>query len=239
MRFWNLFKWAVAAVLVILSFANASWLAPRPEGTLRLVAAKFEGSGCSSVEQTRRAIIAGGDAVLLDGDEKPGCPSPVEALMQLPRYDFIFRVTDGARMVAMLDQLPRKPDNRHGFIGDDKQVAAIRARKPDAWAFSIAQARKCFSDYTLLGWVTITPASCQNGTILIPLDSKWRVPGWPKRFQARMAAANTRVILTGPGAPDDAIPGLTALEQIPEIPRDYTGYAWIDEIELIGNAIRR
>ena len=240
MRIGNLIKWAIAIALVVLSFLNASWLAPDPAGGLSLIAAHSEDKpGCATLEGTRRALIDAGGGVVIDTDSAKGCLTAETALQQFPRYRFILKVSDAAKALAIFKQLDRPVDERYGFLGDAATIAAIRAQNPKAWAWTIPEARGCFADYVKLGWFGGTPASCKGTTILVPLDQKWKVAGWPRRFQARMAAAGTHVILTAPGAPADAIPGLTQLEQIPEVPRDYTGMLWLEDAALIGPSIRR
>lgn len=240
MRIANLAKWAIALGLLGLSFLNASWIAPSPKGGLQLVAAHSEDKArCATLEGVRRALIDAGSGVMLDADASGPCLSAKTALDQFPRYHFILKVEDAAKVMAIFETLKRPMDERYGFVGDAQAVAAIRAKAPDAWAWTIRGARTCFNDYVKLGWFGLTPETCKGGTILVPLDEKWKVAGWPKRFLARMAAANTRVILTGPGSPTDNIPGLTRLEQIPDVPRDFAGMLWLENAALIGPSIRR
>jgi hypothetical protein len=240
MRIGNIVRWAIAVGLLGLSFVNASWLAPEPAGALKLIGAQVGGEDdCATLDATRRALIAGGGPVVLDIDTKPGCMPATTALAELARYSFIMRTTDGEKALAVFDSIKRPIDDRYAFLGDAAAISAIRAREPNAWAFTIAEGRQCFADYTKLGWLSLVPASCKGKTILVPLDQKWKIAGWPRRFQARMAAADTRIILTAPGEPTDSIPGIAQLEQIPEIPRAYTGFAWVDDVGLIGPSIRR
>lgn len=240
MRIANLAKWAIALGLLGLSFLNASWIASSPKGTLQLVAAHSEDkTDCATLEGVRRALIDAGGGVMLDTAASSPCLSAEKALEQFPRYHFILKIDEAAKVLAMFETLKRPIDERYGFVGDAKAIAAIRAKAPGAWAWTIDGARTCFNDYVKLGWFGLTPASCKGGTILVPLDEKWKVAGWPKRFLARMAAANTRVILTGPGSPADSIPGLTRLEQIPDVPRDFAGMLWLENAALIGPSIRR
>lgn len=240
MRIANLVKWAIALGLLALSFLNASWIAASPQGALQLVAAHSKDKGeCATLEGVRRALIDAGGGVLLDADAAGQCLLAETALEQFPRYHFILKVSDAAKVLAMFERLKRPIDERYGFVGDAEAIAAIRAKAPDAWAWTIEGARTCFNDYVKLGWIGLTPKTCKGGTILVPLDEKWKVAGWPKRFLARMAAANTRVILTGPGSPTESIPGLTELQQIPEVPRDFTGMLWLENAALIGPSIRR
>lgn len=240
MRIGNVFRWLVAIGLIVLTFANASWMAPAPTGALQLIGAKVgSGDGCPTLEETRRALINGGGPVVLRFDPARPCTTPMQALVELPRYRFIFDTADGAGALAFFDAAKRPIDQRYAFFGTANALAPIRARHPEAWTFTVEEGRTCFRDYTRFGWLSLVPESCIGKTILVPLDQKWRVAGWPRRFQARMAASSTRIILTGPGEPADSIPGLTQLDQIPEIPRAYTGSVWVDDIALIGPSIRR
>lgn len=240
MRIGNLIRWIIAVGLVLLSFFNASWLAPRPAGTLQLIAGKVgAGNECPALDQIRRALIDGGGPAVLPIMPGSECAAPITALAELPRYHFLFDIRDGKAALALFEAQNRPIDSRYGFFGPEVAIAPIRSARPDVWAFSIEQGRKCFSDYAWMGWLTLVPESCVKGTMLVPLDQRWKIAGWPKRFQARMAASGTRIILTGPGQPAGMIPGLTRLDQIPEIPRDFTGMVWVDDIGLIGPSIRR
>lgn len=239
MRVANLVKWAIALGLLGLSFVNASWLAPDPQGGLQLIAAKNGKDGCATLETTRRALIDAGGGVVLDSDSAGKCLSAKTALEQFPRYRFLLRTADAAKVLGIFDALKTPVDSRYGFIGTSAAIAGIRDKVPGVWAFTIAEARTCFADYVKLGWFALVPKSCEGGTIIVPLDEKWKVAGWPRRFLARMKAAGTHVILSGPGAPADAIPGLTQLEQIPQVPRDFAGLLWLDDAALIGPSIRR
>jgi hypothetical protein len=240
MRIGNLIRWAVAIAFVGVSLMNASWMAPEPAGAMAMIGSHSEDNGdCATLEGTRRAVIDAGGPVVINANAKPVCMPAATALTQLPRYHFILNMEDGAKALAVFDGLKRPIDERYGLMGDAASVAVVRAREPKAWAFTVDEGRACFNDYVKLGWVGIVPSSCAGKTITVPIDQKWKIAGWPKRFQARMAAAGTRVILTGPDSGSGALTGLTKLEQIPEIPRDYAGFVWVDDIALIGPAVRR
>lgn len=240
MRIGNLIRWAIAIALVTLSFMNASWIAPVPNGAMAMVASKTaDKDGCATLEGVRRALIEVGGPVVLDTDAAPGCLPAKTALEQFPRYRFILKTHDADKALALFADLKRPIDERYAFVGDEATVAAIRAKAPEAQAWTIAEGRACFSDYVKLGWLAMVPESCRGKAIIVPLDQKWKVAGWPKRFQTRMAAAKTQMILAAPGEQTDAIPGLTQLEQIPEVPRDYMGWLWVDDAALIGPSVRR
>jgi glycerophosphoryl diester phosphodiesterase len=114
-------------------------------------------------------------------------------------------------------------DARQAIMASADVAAHARAAVPGLWAFDLAAARSCADDYRWTGWAG-----------LIPLDAQWSTWGWPNRFLTRMASANTRTILTGPAKSG----GVTMVEQIPEIPRDFKGAVWVEDISAIGPALR-
>jgi hypothetical protein len=231
--------WAIVLGLVIISFMNASWLAPEPTGTLKLIATRTaDKDKCPSLEAMRRALIDSGGRLVIDVDARSTCTAMAQALTQLPRYEYIIRVGDAAKALAIFDRIKRPIDNRYSFIGDAADIAVIRARAPKAWSWTPQEGRTCFADYVVRGWFGLVPDSCAGKTMLVPIDQKWKVAGWPKRFLARMAAAGTRVIMTDSDT-GSGLKGIDQLDQIPQVPRDYNGYLWVDDAALIGPAIRR
>ncbi|MFM9853827.1 MAG: hypothetical protein ACKVOJ_13635 [Sphingomonadaceae bacterium] len=231
--------WALVLGLVIISFMNASWLVGEPTGTLKMIASRTAGkAGCPSLESMRRAVIDSGGRLLIDVPGAPGCDAMAQALTQLPRYEYIIRVGDAAKALAVFDRLKRPIDERYSFTGDTAAIAIIRAHAPKAWSWTVQEGRTCFADYVVRGWLGLVPDSCAGKTMLVPLDQKWKVAGWPKRFMARMEAAGTRVIVTDSDT-GSGLKGIDQLDQIPQVPRDYNGYLWVDDAALIGPAIRR
>lgn len=133
-----------------------------------------------------------------------------------------------------------------GCLGAEEAVRQMPKRKfiastdsgfaasvPAGWTWTRDAARACYDDYFKMGWLGIVPESCRGKTMLIPLDGQLKVWGWPKRFMARMNAAGVKVILGEPGK------GVAKVQQLPEVPRDFTGYLWVEDIARIGPAIRR
>jgi glycerophosphoryl diester phosphodiesterase len=240
MRFANIIKLSIPALLIALSFTNASWIAPDPDSTLTLIAAHpADGKNCPTIETVRRALIDGGGLVALDAETAPGCMTLGAALQEFPRYHFQVQMRDGAKTLAIFDQLKLPLDERYSFTGDAASVAAIRARAPNAWAWTIAEGKQCFEDYVTKGWFSIVPDSCKGRTIIVPLEQRWKMAGWPNRFQARMKAAGTHVILTGPSGAPGTITGLTALAQVVDVPRSYKDYLLVEDATMIGPPIRQ
>ncbi len=162
-----------------------------------------------------------------------------EAASAMTKPQLFWQIKGADQAQMLLEQLPSAASERSVFIGDDTAVSAIRRVQPKAWAFSVAGARGCASDYRLSGLWGSVPVSCQNGSMLLTLDdlgySLW---GWPNRFLARMQAANVRVIIAE-DVVDGQIKGLSDVNQYGDIADSYNGYIWVDNIQDLGPALKR
>jgi len=170
----------------------------------------FRGQGVGAIPTLKEAIRAAGRARLLYNFKSK---DPAEADL----------------LAAALEAAGRDPEAAgDAFYGDSGNVARIRERYPDVWAFSIEEAKACTKAYALWGWFGIVPEACRGGTLMIPLDRQWAFAGWPNRLIARMEEAGAHVIVIGPreeGRPT----GLDLPEQLGEIPASFNGYAWIED----------
>ena len=120
---------------------------------------------------------------------------------------------------------------------DAVPVARISELFPEAWAWNPEAAKQCTSDYLMFGWTSIIPESCQDATLIVPINRQWMFWGWPNRLTARMTQVNARVIVTGPHASGAPNTGLTLPEQLGDIPRSFNGYVWVDDIWTVGPAL--
>jgi glycerophosphoryl diester phosphodiesterase len=154
---------------------------------------------------------------------------------------FNFKGKDPAEadlLAAALKAADRRVDDvGDSFYGHPAPVARIRTHFPKAWAWSKEGAKACTKEYMIMGWFGIMPEACTGGTIIVPLNYQWMVPGWPNRALARFKAAGTRVIVTGPRG-DDAMAGLDLPEQLGDIPNSFKGYVWVEDIWTVGPALR-
>ncbi len=264
MHFWAAVRWLIALGIIAVSFANASWIAkPRP-GTLELIAAGTSrgpepGARCDLMtvfrtvdrmflDRADRVVVSvrrSGDAFRIVLPGHPSCiedasaaPTPERFVRQYPVRRFVFDVGgDDRAFMALRDGYEaagRRLDEKQAVMATEDVAAHARAAAPGVWAFDLEAAKACHSDYMWRGWTGFTPATCKDRTALVPLDKQWSTWGWPNRFAARMADAKTRMILTGPGKAG----GIAAVQQIPEIPRDFKGALWVEDISAIGPALR-
>lgn len=140
-----------------------------------------------------------------------------------------------AEVLKAADRDPVKAGD--AFYGDAAPVARIRELYPDVWAWSPAAAKQCTADYVKFGWTGIIPESCNNGTMVIPINRQWMFWGWPDRLIARMEEVNAEIIVTGPYTSGEPNTGLTLPKQLGEIPRTFNGYVWVEDIWVIGPSL--
>jgi glycerophosphoryl diester phosphodiesterase len=320
---WRYAVAAVAALAFAFSLLNASWLAPRPPGSLIVVAnrgialpvdrAALKSGGCPAahilppgdnpyIENTRpslyRAVKSGADAVNVqvartrDGqmvvfhDETLDCrtnghgpiralslaevkqldagygytadggrtypfrgkgvgaiPTVEEVLREIPTAHIVFALkgsdpAEADALVAVFRRAEVPIDERFGFKAAGAVAQRIRRLVPGAWVLEEGQGDACLADYVKLGWTGFTPASCRNTTIVLTLDRRWALWGWPYRFLDRMAKANSRVVIRA-GSADGEPLGLDRPEQYDQVPADFHGWLWVDDFYTMGPALQR
>jgi glycerophosphoryl diester phosphodiesterase len=185
----------------------------------------------------------GGRSFPLRGRGIGGMATVEEALREVPSTRLIFKLPPGDpavadALVAAFARAGVAIDGRFSFHGDPAAAARVRALAPSAWTFDTAARGSCLDDYLKVGWSSYVPASCRGTTVFVPVDGQFAIWGWPNRFLARMAGANTKVMVVG-GEPGRGLAGLQTVEQIDDVPRDFRGYLWIEDFFTVGRAVRR
>ncbi len=264
MHIWAAVRWLIALGIIAVSFLNASWIAPVQRGTLDLIAAGSTRGAAANARCDSTTIFGAVDRMFMDRadrvvvtvrragetfrivlpamasciEDASAAPTPERFARQYPQRRFVFDVGgDDRAFVALADGYAaagRPLDARQAVMANPEVAAHARAAVPGLWAFDLESARGCAGDYRWTGWTSITPATCKGQTALVALDGQWSIWGWPNRFLGRMTASNARTILTGPAKSD----GISVVEQIPKIPRDYKGALWVQDISAIGPALR-
>lgn len=185
----------------------------------------------------------GGKSFPMRGKRKDRMPSLEEALAALPNTPIIFnfksknpREADqlaAALRAARRDVIAR----RDAFYGHSGPVDRIRTHFPKAWAWTKEDAKACTKAYALYGWTGIVPDNCRNGILMVPINYQWAFWGWPNRLIQRMDSVGAKVVVIGPYGKEQAT-GLVLPEQLGEIPADFNGYVWVDDIWTVGPALR-
>lgn len=186
----------------------------------------------------------GGETFPLRGNPANRIPTLEEALQAVGRRPIVFNFK--SRDPAEADLLAERLEaaNRRvetigdAFYGHPDVIARIRAHYPEAWSWTADELEQCSRDYVAFGWTSYLPESCRGGTMVIPLDYQWAFWGWPNRLIARMEEYGGRVLVIGPVGVENHPRGLALPEQLGEIPSNYNGYVWVEDIWTIGPALR-
>ena len=186
----------------------------------------------------------GGQSFPFRGQGVGQLPELGEVLAALPRrtrvmYNFKSKDAGEADLLsAALADAGRDPvENRDAFYGSAGPVARIRQLHPEAWSWDPEAAKECTVEYLLVGWSGIIPSSCENGTLIVPLNRQWMFWGWPNRVISRMESVGAQVIVTGPYVSGEPSTGLTMPEQISQVPRSFNGYLWVEDAWVIAPAL--
>lgn len=132
------------------------------------------------------------------------------------------------------------PERRKAFIvyGGDRPMMALKQRLPDITMFSKESLKACLYPYIAYGWSGLLPDACRDTALLVPINIAPWLWGWPSRFLDRMEDADTRVFVLGPMHKGDGTAGLDSLEELDQLPKDYSGGIWTNEIGLIADKLR-
>jgi glycerophosphoryl diester phosphodiesterase len=188
----------------------------------------------------------GGASFPLRGRGRGGMPTVEEALRELRGVPFIFRFrgrdpADADALAAAFARAGEKLDAGHGFYGDPAVTARLRQLAPGAWVFDPARLGDCARAYPALGWLGVVPDACRQATVGVPIGGHWTLWGWPYRFLARLAGAQSRVLMYRAIAGGDAggIEGLDRPEQYDRVPRAFRGHLFVDDFGTVGPSLRR
>lgn len=170
----------------------------------------------------------------------------VEAALAAESYKpflFNFKNNDpdeADQLYAILKAAGRDPlTEGDGFYGAEAPVKRMKQLVPGIWGWSKPGVKACTQDYAWMGWMGITPESCKNGTLVVPLDYQWAIAGWPARTVARMEAVGARILITGPMNNRESTRGLTHGDQLTAIPKGFNGYVMVEDILQVGPALIR
>jgi glycerophosphoryl diester phosphodiesterase len=170
-------------------------------------------------------------------------PTVEEVLREVGQQTVIFKFVraepgDADLLVAALRATGAELNDRFGFVGDAAVVARAKELVPEAWAFDRAASEACRDAYFATGWTGIVPEECQNVTIALTLDRRWRNWGWPNRYLDRMAGAGSRVMIVERFDAAGMPAGLTGFDLLPAVPRQFNGMLWVEDMHDVGRAIR-
>ena len=170
-------------------------------------------------------------------------PTLNEVLTTFPDKQFMINIksndpSEVDRMLAYLKKHGRPTDERLWVLADRRPAERLVELAPRARLLSKRRVKDCAYKYIALGWSGYVPQSCRTNIVVVPLNMRWAMWGWPNRFLARMRKADATVMLIGPLGKDQE-PGLSDPSQLDAVPRGFDGIIWTDHIEKMGPAARK
>jgi glycerophosphoryl diester phosphodiesterase len=171
-------------------------------------------------------------------------PTVTEALYAARGQPLLFRFRgddpqQADLLVAAIRAIKRDPAIKGYYTGAKAPVERMRALVPGAQAFTMEEARACTAGYSRTGWFGLMPAVCKGSAYILPYDATSTAWGWPRRLIQRMAAHKTLVIVTAPASGGIDLPGLTEVDQLGSVAREFNGLLIVDEISTVGPALIR
>jgi glycerophosphoryl diester phosphodiesterase len=172
-----------------------------------------------------------------------GMPTVQELLREIPTTRIIFRFlshdpADAEALAAEFRSADTVIDDKYAFFGDPAVTGRIGQLAPVAWTAARPPAGTCLRDFQKLGWTGFVPASCREATVVVPLERRWALWGWPYRFLARMAGAKAHVLIYR-SEENGQLAGLDQPEQYDQVPADFHGWLFVDDFYTMGPALQR
>lgn len=182
----------------------------------------------------------GGQTFPLRGRGVGLMPTLGEVLASFPERRFLINfksrdASEGERMLAYLDALPKADFSRLAFFGA-APAERIRALRPGLRVTGRAILRDCAKDYLLTGWYGATPDACRDTIMFVPTNWGWVAWGYPNLLLERMQRVNTDVVLIAPISLGEN-PGMVGVDDagaFATVPRNWRGGVATDRIEVIG-----
>lgn len=181
----------------------------------------------------------GGKTFPLRGHGVGMMPTLNEVLRAFPRRRFLINykskdMREGDLLAALLRAHPEWRDEIWGVYGDDaptgRTIGLIKGLK----GYSLSSIKRCLFPYVVLGWSGYMPNGCRETILPLPINLAPWLWGWPRRFEARMAAAESIIVLFGPYERGDAgSSGIDGREQVELIPIGFDGYVSTNRIDSV------
>jgi glycerophosphoryl diester phosphodiesterase len=170
-------------------------------------------------------------------------PTVEEVLRYVPAAGIVFAFTsddpaDADALVAAFRGAEVSIEGKYGFAGPPAVTARLSRLSPGAWTWDPKASQACLGDYVRTGWTSFLPASCRDTSLILPIDQRWKIWGWPYRFLDRIAKAKSRILIFGPAGQRE-LRGLDQPEQYDQVPANFHGYLFVEDIWTMGPSLRR
>ncbi|GAA2528012.1 glycerophosphodiester phosphodiesterase family protein [Pilimelia columellifera subsp. columellifera] len=169
-------------------------------------------------------------------------PTAPEVLAAFPDRELLLHLksADPADGVTLAEYLATLAPSRQRLLtvyGGEEAVDAVTARLPGLRATSKKIMKECLIRYLAVGWSGHVPQPCRGRQLHLPQKYGRLMWGWPHRFEARMRAADTRVVIVaGDGEFSE---GFDRPEDLTELPEGFTGWVWTNQVDVVAPLLRQ
>jgi glycerophosphoryl diester phosphodiesterase len=170
-------------------------------------------------------------------------PSLSDVLAALPSQRLLINVKsndpkEGELLSKFLNTLPGAQQRTVAVYGAELPIAVVRASAPNIITMSRDSMKACLYRDMVVGWMGMTPSECENRLIVVPRNYAHWLWGWPDRFVDRMTRVGSAVYFVG-DTNNRSANAINTVDDLARVPADFKGGIWTDEIQLIGNALKR
>ena len=141
---------------------------------------------------------------------------------------------DGALLGVHLSKLTPEHRSRIMVFGRETTLEGLREKLPEIRNFSTESITNCLVRYIAYGWTGMTPGACSNAPVFVPINVMPWLWGWPNKFMERFERQGSSIIVMGPLGGRDFPAGVDSIEQFDQLPKDFNGGIWTNNVELIG-----
>jgi glycerophosphoryl diester phosphodiesterase len=185
----------------------------------------------------------GGKTFPFRGKGVGAIPSLRDVLDAFPRQRFLINVksndaTEGDALARFLNGLPEARQRTIAVYGGERPVEVVRVSARNIITLSRESLKVCLYRDMVVGWFGATPGECENRLLVIPLSDAGWLWGWPHRFVERMTRVGSAVYLIGDRRGNSAS-AIDTPEDLARVPSDFKGGIWTDEIQRIGETLKR
>lgn len=166
-------------------------------------------------------------------------PELEEVFRAFPEQSFLihFKEKETRPAELLLAKLARNPEWKSqvwAVYGAPKPTRYISKHTTGLVGFNKQQTKTCIKEYVALGWVGYVPEACRRTIITVPSNYAWVIWGGLRKFERRLNAYNSKVILAGPYNSQGSGGGIDTEVHLDAIPKGFGGYIWTNKMEQMG-----
>jgi glycerophosphoryl diester phosphodiesterase len=173
-------------------------------------------------------------------------PSLAEVLDAFPGRRFLVNIksneeSEAEKLARFLRNRPREELRTLAFYGAECPITRLLELVPELRGFTRSSVKSCLARYLAYGWTGVMPSVCRHTLQVLPSNYAGYLWGWPHRFFARMAEADSEVFIVGARSPgdDNGLSGIDSPAELAALGESFEGGIWTNRIDLLGPGARQ